>query len=166
MKRVMFALLLGTMISGCNAQDKGGSGNAIQDKDTSVTVKPKATWKVDKEVDENGNIIKYDSVYSYSYSNMDSIPFTMDLDSIMKGIPFFSHGNLSSIMQDQDLGHIFDRDSLIQGNRFFEEFFERQRNGDFSEMKQLMQQMDSLQRTIMGGNGYLLPRAIEKKSKL
>jgi len=166
MKRVMFTLLLGMMISGCNAQDKGKSGNETPVKDTVATTIPKATWKVDKEVDENGNIIRYDSIYSYSYGNLDSIPFGMDLDSIMKRIPFFSHGNLSSFMSDRYPGHIFERDSLMPGNRFFEEFFERQRGDNFSDMKQLMQQMDSLQRIIMGKTDELLPPSAEKKSKI
>ncbi|HUH45586.1 MAG TPA: hypothetical protein VLZ54_00425 [Arenibacter sp.] len=166
MKRAMMALLLGALISGCNAQEKGGSKNENQGKDTLATKMPKATWKVDKEVDEDGNIVRYDSIYSYSYRNMDSIPFGIDLDSIMKGMPFLSHGDLSSFLQGQNLGHVFDKDSLMQGNHFFEEFFERQRTHNFSDMKQLMRQMDSLQQIIMGGKNGFLPKTIEEKSRL
>lgn len=166
MKRVMFALLMGTMVFGCNAQDGGKLENEDQAKDTLTVREPRGRWKVDREVDENGNIVRYDSIYSYSYGSMDSIPFEMDLDSIMKGIPFFSNGNLSSFMSEQNLGHIFEPDSLLQGNRVFEDFFERQRGDNFSDMKQFMQQMDSLQRTIMGKDGQFRAGTGEQRSKI
>lgn len=155
MKRMMFALLMGTMIFGCNAQDKGNSDQTIHVKDSLATSGPHATWKVDREVDENGNVVRYDSIYSYSYGNMDSIPLGIDLDGIMKKMPFFSQGNFSDFMADGNLKSFFGPDSLMQGRRFFEEFFEGQRGHDFSDIKQLMQQMDSLQRTIMGRNDSL-----------
>lgn len=163
MKKMMFTLLLGMTLSQCNAQDKGRFDSRVERKDTLNTEKPRATWKVDKEVDENGNIIRYDSIYSYGY--MDSIPFGLNLDSILKGIPFFSDRNLSSFMSERDLDHFFNRDSMMQGDQLFREFFKRQQSDNFPDMKLLMQQIDSLQRTIMGGNNDLLPR-VEEESKL
>ena len=169
MKKFMFTLLLGLMLTGCQAQsDQGKSKEDLAKKSTdSLTVdKPKISWKVDKKYDEAGNIIGYDSIYSYYYDNMGKFAEEMDLDSIMKSMKFFSHGKLSSLMEDHNFGQFMDMDSLMNGNQYFNDFFERQRNNNFSDMRKLFQQMDSLQNMMMEKHRSFLPEDKEEKSKL
>jgi hypothetical protein len=90
----------------------------------------------------------------------------MDLDSIMKSMKFFSHGKLSSLMEDQNLGRIMDMDSLMNGSQYFNDFFESQRNNNFSDMQKLFQQMDSLQNMMMEKHRNFLPEEKEERSKI
>ena len=85
-----------------------------QDKADSSIHEPHESWTVNKKVDENGNIISYDSTYTWSYSS--GSMENMDIDSIMKHhqlffndfSDFFNHGFPSSGMSD---------------SAFFQEFF-------------------------------------------
>ena len=68
---------------------------------------PKENSKVTREYDEKGNLIRFDSVYSYSYSS-DS---TLMKDFSSKDFPDLFGNNFS-----------FFSDSTFSGNSFFEEF--------------------------------------------
>jgi hypothetical protein len=69
-------------------------------------------------------------------------------------------------MEDQNLGQIMDMDSLMNGSQYFNDFFERQRKNNFSDMRELFQQMDSLQNMMMERHRSFKPEAIEEKSKI
>jgi hypothetical protein len=66
----MGAILLSTQVM---AQDKTGKSKA----------KPDVRVKVQKEYDDQGNITRYDSTYSYSWSGDGDTP--CDIDSLFKG---------------------------------------------------------------------------------
>jgi hypothetical protein len=169
MEKFMFTLLLGLMLTGCQAQsDQGKSMEDLVGKNVdSLTVdKPKISWKVDKKYDEAGNVIGYDSIYSYSYDNMGKFAAEMNLDSIINSMKFFPHGKLSSLMEDQNLGQFMDMDSLMNGSQYFNDFFESQRNNNFSDMQKLFQQMDSLQNMMMEKHRNFLPEDKEERSKM
>lgn len=169
MKKIVFALMLGLVVSGCQAQsDQGKTKDELADKnrDSLSENKPKISWKVDKKYDEQGNVIGYDSIYSYSFDNFRNLPSGMNLDSIINSMKIFSQGDLPSFMEDHDLGPVFGRDSLHPGNQFFEDFFERQRNNNFSDMQELFQQMDSLQNMMMEKHRDFNPEPSDKKSKI
>jgi len=50
----------------------------------------------------------------------------------------------------------------MNGNHFFDDFFERQRNNNFSDMRQLFQQMDSLQNMMTKGHRSVKPEILEE----
>ncbi|PBQ33536.1 hypothetical protein CNR22_17720 [Sphingobacteriaceae bacterium] len=68
---ILCSLLL--LMSSCNAQNKQDGtkelsfANSTQ-KETETLSKPVVRFKVNKQYDTNGNVIRYDSTYSYSYS--------------------------------------------------------------------------------------------------
>ena len=169
MKKLVFTLLLGLMLAACQAQDDRSKSKVdLVDKNTdSISAdKPKISWKVNKKYDEEGNVVGYDSIYSYSYGNLNNLPKQMNLDSIMGSMNFFSQDNLSSFMEDYNLVQFMGKDSLMNGSHYFNDFFEQQRNNNFSDMRKLFQQMDSLQNMMMERHRNFKPEAIEEKSKL
>ena len=169
MKRIVFTLLLGLFLTVSHGQDDRSKSRvdlAEENKDSISVDKPKISWKVNKKYDEAGNVIGYDSIYSYSYDNFKNLPKDMDLDSIMESMKFLSHDNLSSFMKDHNSGQFMDIDSLLNGNQYFNDFFERQRGNNFSDMRELFQQMDSLQNLMMERHRSIKPEAIEEKSKI
>jgi hypothetical protein len=73
MKKIRFLLILLLGLTSCQAQNK--------QKDTQE-VTPKGKWQVHREYDENGNLVKYDSVYVWSSSNFKHFPKDQNLDSL------------------------------------------------------------------------------------
>jgi hypothetical protein len=68
---ILFSFLL--MMSSCNAQnkkdtDKELSLNSSEGRATQPSAKPDVRFKVNKQFDEKGNLIGYDSTYTYSFS--------------------------------------------------------------------------------------------------
>ncbi|MCK0190377.1 hypothetical protein [Arenibacter sp. F20364] len=169
MKKFVFTLLLGMLLTGCQAQvDNSNAKDDLAGKhsDSLTADKPKISWKVDKKYDEAGNVIGYDSIYSYYYDNLKNLPKDMNLDSIMGSFKFFSRDDLSSFMEDHNFGQFMDVDSLMNGHHYFDDFFERQRSNGFSDMRELFRHMDSLQNMMMERHRNFKPDASEEKSKL
>jgi hypothetical protein len=81
---------------------------------------PKTDIKVNKEYDENGNLVKYDSTYSYYYLNIetDSILKNKVIDNLNKQFNrnyFFSY--------DPFINYQFFQDSLFKDHLFKNDLF-------------------------------------------
>lgn len=129
---VAVAVFLGYL--NCNGQ--------IAENGTTTDKKgPKTNIKVNKEYDEQGNLIRYDSTYSYSYSNMDndSIP----ADSIFN--MFRDHFNHQfGFSEDPFFKDFFFQDSLMKDDFFNDDFFMKRFKQNMEQMDNLFQEMDSV----------------------
>ena len=102
---------------------------------------PKKNIKVNKEYDDQGNLIRYDSTYSYSYSSMDndSIP----ADSIFS--MFRDHFNHQfGFSEDPFFKDFFFQDSLMKDDFFNDDFFMKRFRENMKQMDELFQEMDSV----------------------
>ena len=63
----MIAFALSIILVGCTGQTKQEFTEIKRD-----SIQPKTDIKVNKEYDEKGNLIRYDSSYSYYYSNIEN----------------------------------------------------------------------------------------------
>lgn len=124
--------------------------NPKSDKTQKPKNSPKEDIRVNREYDEKGNLIKFDSTYSYSFSSDTTLkdfdfknfadPFGMDLSffndstfsqSFFKDFdPFFFNGftqNHDSLINQLNKMHNFHfrNDSTMQGMNNFEEFFKQ-----------------------------------------
>lgn len=147
MKRCIFMLVL----------ILGFQSTMIAQKSKSKQTSPKEDIKVNREFDENGNLIKFDSLYSYSWSgdtllldslNFGNFPdlfgnkFNFPSDSIFPELPFFQGFNQDffspfDMKQDSMIKKFhgnhhfpFENDSIHSGFAGIEEFFKQ-----FSENK-------------------------------
>lgn len=64
-KTIMFTVFVSLMLVSCNGQNK-----LDKTTDKKDTIKPEIDINVHKEYDENGNLIRVDSTYTYFYSNI------------------------------------------------------------------------------------------------
>ncbi|HBS89085.1 MAG: hypothetical protein A2W91_06515 [Bacteroidetes bacterium GWF2_38_335] len=114
------------------------------------TNEPKVDIKVNRELDENGNVVRYDSVYTWSWSSSGNIADQKMIDSLLfkrdemfKGFPGKSFDDIMN-------GGILS-DEFFKQDDFFKDFFEEFYQGDeFIKHKQemlekMIQQMDSIQ---------------------
>ena len=164
MKKIVITLAAALVLTGCNAQQKKDDADtqSVAKEQSDSSEIPRGTWKVNKEVDENGNLIRYDSIYSYSYGNINGHEMnSVQMDSAMTSFKRYMQQRMPQFSSD-----VFDPikgDSL--GNQFFEQgFFENHWEDFFPEMQKQLKQMDSLhQQFFQNKRPGLFPR--EEKEK-
>ncbi|HNW51261.1 MAG TPA: hypothetical protein PKH79_09275 [Prolixibacteraceae bacterium] len=135
MKQIVFlavAVLLGVI--NCHAQVN--EGITAKGKET-----PKTNIKVNKEYDDQGNLIRYDSTYSYSYSNIEAD--SLSNDSIFSAFrnQFNHRFNFS---EDPFFKDFFFQDSVMNQDFFDNDFFFKHFKENMDQMDNLFQQMDSV----------------------
>jgi len=138
MKNLMIILLSFFTLISCNAQDKKEEDNK-SNKISKETIKPKIDYKVNKEYDENGNLIRLDSTYTYYYSNIDKD--AMMKDSVFKKIN--EHFNMNSPFGKSFYDDFF-QDGFNEDDFFQEDFFRGNFKRNREMMNKMMQRMDSL----------------------
>ena len=115
---------------------------------TSDTLKnnPKIDIHVNKQYDKNGNIVKYDSSYSYVYTSTNGDTSNLKMDSIFNSFkPFFFDKNMIGNPFEQ----FFSQDSLYQQDSLYRSFFDPElfmqqfENNQFN-FEDMMRQIDSL----------------------
>ena len=145
MKRQMLLLFAILSVMGCQGQEQ----TKKTDKEKAeATEKPKGSWKVNREFDEMGNLIRYDSIYSYSSSNGFEDLAEMDRDSIFES--FQSHFSRSfrgfdPLVEDG----FFTRDSLFMKKFFADDFFQSEFGQDFMDLDKIHQRMQRMQRQFL-----------------
>ena len=139
-----------------------GCSNAQQDNlssknngKTTKKIEPKTDYKVNKEYDKNGNLTKYDSTYTYYYSNVDKK--SLMKDSVVEKLNklFTTHDFFNN---DPFFNTPFSDKEFSEENFFKEDFF-RSNN---EMMQKMLSQMDSLKNQFFL-NEYPLKEKKESK---
>lgn len=155
---VLMLMLLG--VTGCNAQEKEKTAAADKNEKLQAEI-PKGNWKVNKEFDENGNLISYDSTYVYSYStiNGDTIS-NAQMDEVFRS--FDSFFKSEHRMGPSAFMGSFLNDSLHGSQNFFEDDFFSNRM--LSEhFQQQIRMMDSIRNQFLRQN---YPGYYEERQKI
>ncbi len=168
MKTIALALAVVFSLTSCNAQEKKGNAEnsdaAMKNKNEGQNA-PRGTWKVHKEVDENGNLVRYDSIYTYSYGNMNGkeIP-PQKLDSAMASFQKYMHQRMPQSFSQGMMNPLLS--DSINGNFFEKGFFENNWEDFFPEMQLQLKRMDSLHQQFFqqAQPGLFPPEEKEKKS--
>lgn len=134
------------VMSSCNAQDKNNSKELTLTepsvKMTDPRTKPDICYKVNKQYDDKGNIIRYDSTYSYSYSGAKGANLDLQKDSVFSN--FKSHfGNSSLSLFDSPGAGFFPKDSTFV-SPFDDKYFEKQMEMNQKMMQQFFQHFNAV----------------------
>jgi len=102
---------------------------------------PKEDIKVNKEYDENGYLIRYDSTYTYYYSNIEGDEIVAD--SIFNNFRnmFENNYSFSTMPYFNDL---FFEDSLLKYGFYKNDFFHERFMNNMQQMERLFWEMDSI----------------------
>jgi len=132
----------------CNGQDIKDTNEDVNHTKNNSTAIPEGTWKVDKVFDKNGNLVKYDSIYSWS-SNMktDSLAFK-DKDSIMQSFKSRFFSNFSQF-ENEGFENVFAEDSLFSNHFFNDQFFVSPFGKDFMDIDKIRLQMIERQKKFL-----------------
>ncbi len=139
MKNIVLLIVVMALFTGCEAQSNK------EEKDSKAEakglVKPQTDYKVNKEYDENGNLIGYDSTYTYYYSNIDKD--ALKKDSIFK--EFNKHFmDINPFENNPFLINPLQQDSMLEEDFFKEDFFRNSFEKNQAAMIKMLDRMDSL----------------------
>lgn len=126
MKTMMLALMSSLILSSCNAQAVKEDKKVLAEKDnknlSSTSGLPDVHVKVNKEYDPKGNVIRYDSTYTYFYSSSGNKRH-INGDSLLK-----PYTNMFSLPKSG----LFFNDSLFKydlfNDRYLKDHFEMNRS--------------------------------------
>lgn len=129
----------------CNGQK---NETIKKENKSNIVEEPKGTWKVDKEFDENGNLIRYDSIYSWSSSSKFDNLSSVDRGSLIQSFKSRFYANYSGF-ENQGFEDVFSRDSLFSKHYFNEDIFGSNFGNDFMDIDKLRQQMIARQKKFL-----------------
>ncbi len=145
MKKYGLLFIVGLLSFSCDGQ----KNETINEEDKiNLVEEPKGTWKVDKEFDENGNLIRYDSIYSWSSDSKFDNLTSNDRDSLIKSLKSRFFTNYSGF-ENQGFEDVFSQDSLFSKRFFNDDFFGSNFGNDFMDIDKLRQQMITRQKKFL-----------------
>jgi hypothetical protein len=152
MKTLQLIPLFCLLFFNCSGQDKS-------QKTEDNNIKPEENITVNKEYDEFGNLKRYDSIYSYSYSSNGKLSDSLKLQ-------FQKHFKNHSLFNDTFFDDFFGKDSSSGGGFYPDNFFHNGFINQDEHIKQMMQRMDSIQQLFFNDSrGMIIPPEPEKKPK-
>lgn len=148
MRKYILLLVLAFLSTSCSGQKNETKQSDIKETEKNIVEQPKGSWKVDKEFDENGNLIRYDSIYSWSStSKLDNLSL-MDRDSLMQSFKSRFYTNFSGF-ENQGFEDVFSEDSLFSKRFFNDDFFGSNFGKDFMNIDEITQQMIARQKKFL-----------------
>ena len=160
----MLPCLLFMFFTSCTVEAQKGNTELLSENSKEIVVKndtlskPKITVRVNKQLDDKGRIVKYDSTYSYFYSSPKGILHKGN-DSIYSSFRSFFDKSYSDLM-DRKSNDIFFNDSLFKYDFFNDNYFEKRFEMNEKMFKNMYQQMDSIKRDYLKQN---YPDGYQKK---
>ncbi len=134
--------LIGLFAFGCDAQTQKSETDKTQRH------QPHSDIRVNKEYDEQGNLIRYDSSYTSYYSNIEGD--TIMADSILN--VFKNQFNTFYPFSHRPFFHdFFFEDSLLQYDFYKEDFFMQRFRKNMEQMDRMFWEMDSMKNHFFKG---------------
>ncbi len=143
MKKYVLLCMVGLLSVGCSGQHTD-----TDTKEEKLVEQPKGSWKVDKEFDENGNLVRYDSIYSWSSSNTYDKLSSSARDSLTQSFKSKFFRNFSEF-ENQGFEAVFSPDSLFSKRFFIDDFFVSPFGADFMDIDKIRQQMTARQKKFL-----------------
>lgn len=144
-------LFMATFLSlGCNSQENRDKEKESATGKETIPEATKGNWKVNKEFDEAGNLIRYDSIYSWSSGDDLEELATLDRDSTLKSMRSKFYRNFSHFDFDQEgFGDLFAEDSLFTNRFFNNDFFGNEFGKDFMDLDKMHERMEAMQKQFL-----------------
>lgn len=148
MKKAILLLILGLLSASCNSQKNETKKGDAKEKQEKIAEAPKGSWKVAKEFDENGNLIRYDSIYSWSSDEKWNDLASFDKDSLLKSFKSKFHNHFSHF-ENEGFDDVFAQDSLFGKHFFNDNFFKSDFGKDFMDIDWMTKQMVAKQKKFL-----------------
>lgn len=161
----MITAFLFVICSACNGQTPKEIPQPDEHKEPVATAdslnKPRIGVKVNKQYDDKGRIIKFDSTYSYYYSSPKG-SMHLGNDSVFSSFRSFFKNNYPNLM-DRHNTDVFFNDSLFKYDFFNDDYFQTRFRLNERIFEDMYQQMDSIKRNFLKHN---YPNGYQKKKTI
>lgn len=162
--KLMLMSVLFVVFSGCNGQTQKKQSEKTNSNNENIVIadstnKPRVSVKVNKQYDDKGNIIQFDSTYSYVYSSPKG-SMRLGNDSVFSSFRSFFEKNHPSLM-DRNINNIFFNDSLFKYDFFNDDYFQKRFELNEKMFGSMYQQMDSIKKQYLKQN---YPNGQQKKN--
>lgn len=158
-KKLSVGELVGKELNGELNEEKSAA-----DASDKVANEPEVNIKVDKKYDDDGNLIGYDSTYSYVYRSFNGDTMSLDMDSIFSGFQPFMRQNFDFYGGDPFSG-FFERDSTFYHGFFDENYFQNRFLESRKQFEEMFRRMDSLKNDFYYEQLPELKKEREKSSR-
>ncbi|HQW42217.1 MAG TPA: hypothetical protein PK149_13670 [Flavobacteriales bacterium] len=133
-------------LAACNAQDKPTGTTHQQDRTTLRVDTPEVDIKVNKQYDDQGNLIGFDSTYTSIYRG--KVGDRAFMDSVFRDFqPGFR--TRFPFLDDPGFNDLFFQDSLMHHDFFHDDFFRRRMELNERYMQRMMAHMDSVKNHVL-----------------
>lgn len=145
MKKYTLLFMISLLSLSCNAQKNKSKNTEIKEN---IVAQPKGSWKVNKEFDDKGNLIRYDSIYSWSSNGKLDEFSNVDKDSLLQSFKSRFFNNFSDF-KNRGFDDVFSKDSLFSKRFFDDDFFRSDFGRDFMDIDKIRQQMIVMQKKFL-----------------
>ncbi|NQU66468.1 MAG: hypothetical protein HQ510_00860 [Candidatus Marinimicrobia bacterium] len=146
MKKIMYLIIVTLLTISCSVRENKSStitSQVQQQTEDQAGIKPDVKWEVHTEIDENGNIVRYDSTYTWSNSYAKDDSTSTNMDSLKES--FTKAFNKQFTTQwNRKFHSAFPNDSLKHFGQFPNDEFMKMWNEHFEQMGDMFLNMDSL----------------------
>jgi hypothetical protein len=142
MKKIIVMVLLSFLVGGCNGQKKENEKSSKQIAAVDTTANPKTDIRVNKKYDDKGNLIQYDSTYSYFYSSP-GFKNSISSDSLFNNFKIPLRNDYKGLL-DENMNSIFFNDSLFKYDFYNSDYFSKRFHMNMLQFENMFRQMDSL----------------------
>lgn len=163
--KIMLVSLLFVTFSSCNGQTQKANEQLLSDKNKESSAKeaaenkPRVDVKVNKQYDDKGRIVKFDSTYSYFYSSPKG-SMKLGNDSVFNSFRSFFDKSYPDYMNRKN-DNVFFNDSLFKYDFFNDNYFQKRFELNEKLFENMYQQMDSIKREFLKQN---YPDGYQKKN--
>ena len=148
MKNYSLLFMIVLLSVSCNSQNNDVKDTETNKSDDKTITEPKGTWTVDKEYDENGNLTRYDSIYSWSTNDKYNDLSLLERDSLMRSFKSRFFTDFSGF-ESQGFEDIFSKDSLFSKHFFNDDFFESDFGSDFMDLNKIRNRLIERQKKFL-----------------
>lgn len=136
-RKWLLTLAVTLIFSSCQGQEKKLEDNKLNDAKNA----PKEDIVVNKKYDKDGNLIEYDSTYTYFYSNIKND--TIAKDSIFKNFRKMFDAQYP-FSHNPYFNDLFFQDSLLKYDFYKEDFFSERFRKNIKHAEKIFHEMDSI----------------------
>ncbi len=165
-RNLLLAVVLALFVSSCKGQEQKTIVKKETDESFTYNNKPKGSWKVNKEFDDNGNIIRYDSIYSWTTTDKNNDKSIREMENLMQSYRSLIDRRFLELENDEDLHNFFLKDSIFPKNYNSRDLFGFNSQDLFGRnLNQNFMQMDSIQMGMEKIRSEMLSDIFPKSSK-
>lgn len=147
MKKIIFLMLLSLLAQGCNSQ-KTKPVESHPYASSNDSLQPQVDIRVNKKFDDKGNLVQFDSTYTYYYSSKGGKLQQLNADSLYAQFRTMFRSQYDDWF-DRSFNPVFFNDSLFKYDFMNSDYFDRRFELNKPIFRDLFRDMDSLKADML-----------------